>query len=70
MNPGACILDAFGQQSTVNSQQARTVQPESISEAAAIESHNKTVSGLSCSQFIKLIQLWFFTVDAGFFGLS
>jgi hypothetical protein len=67
MNPGACILDAFGQQSTVNK---HTVQPESISEAAAIESHNKTVSGLSCSQFIKPIQLWFFTVDAGFFGLS
>jgi hypothetical protein len=41
-----------------------------MSEAAAIESHNKTVSGLSYSQFIKPIQLLFFTVDAGFFGLS
>jgi hypothetical protein len=40
------------------------------SEAGAIEPHNKTVSGLSCSLFIKLIQLLFFTGDAGFFGLS
>jgi hypothetical protein len=39
-----------------------------MSEAAAIESHSKTVSGLGCSQFIKRIQLLFFTVDAGFFG--
>jgi hypothetical protein len=46
------------------------MQPESISEAAAIEPHNKTVSGLGCSPFIKPIQLLFFTVDAGFFGLS
>jgi hypothetical protein len=41
-----------------------------MSEAAAIESHNKTVFGLSCSQFVKPIQLLFFTVDAGFFALS
>jgi hypothetical protein len=41
-----------------------------MSEAAAIESHSKTVSGLGCSQFIKPIELLFFTVDSGFVRLS
>jgi hypothetical protein len=40
-----------------------------ISEAAALESHNKTVSGLGCSQFIKPIELRFFIVDSGFVRL-